>query len=57
MTGKEPLLSEYSATLLTTSITLDISKAREVLGYEPRVDLDEGVRRYLRWRTEHPEAA
>lgn len=27
----------------------DISKARELLGYEPKVDLDEGVRRTLTW--------
>jgi nucleoside-diphosphate-sugar epimerase len=31
------------------SRTADVSKARVVLGWEPRVDLDEGLRRTLRW--------
>jgi UDP-glucose 4-epimerase len=30
----------------------DISKARRVLGYEPEVDLDEGLRRTMAWFTE-----
>jgi UDP-glucuronate 4-epimerase len=30
----------------------DVSRAREVLGYEPRVDLDEGLRRFVAWYRE-----
>jgi len=30
----------------------DISKARELLGYEPKVDLDEGIRRTIAWYRE-----
>ncbi len=29
--------------------TLDVSKAKRLLGYEPQVDLEEGVRRYARF--------
>jgi UDP-glucuronate decarboxylase len=34
-----------------------IAKAREQLGYEPRVDLAEGLRRTLIWYAENREAA
>jgi UDP-glucuronate 4-epimerase len=27
----------------------DISKARTLLGYEPKVDIDEGIKRYVKW--------
>jgi len=30
----------------------DISKARRMLGYVPRVNLDEGARRTARWYSE-----
>ncbi|MBI3817881.1 MAG: GDP-mannose 4,6-dehydratase [Planctomycetes bacterium] len=30
----------------------DITKARAVLGYDPRVAIEDGVRRYVRWRRE-----
>lgn len=44
-TGKEPSLTRYSAGALAFSLTLDISHARNVLGYTPLVSLDEGLRR------------
>ncbi|MGD8376837.1 MAG: GDP-mannose 4,6-dehydratase [Acidobacteriota bacterium] len=31
----------------------DISRAREELGYAPRVDLEEGLRRFVAWYREH----
>ena len=34
-----------------------IAKARDQLGYSPRVDLDEGLRRALLWYAEHRESA
>jgi nucleoside-diphosphate-sugar epimerase len=34
-----------------------IAKAREHLGYAPRIDLDEGLRRSLLWYTENRESA
>jgi dTDP-glucose 4,6-dehydratase len=33
----------------------DISKAREVLGWEPRVALEEGLKRTIEWFRQHPD--
>ncbi|MGN6189996.1 MAG: NAD-dependent epimerase/dehydratase family protein [Conexibacter sp.] len=35
---------------------VDASKLRKLTGWEPRVDLDEGLRRTLAWYREHPTA-
>jgi CDP-glucose 4,6-dehydratase len=35
---------------------LDSTKIREVTGWEPLVDLEEGLRRTIEWYREHPEA-
>jgi nucleoside-diphosphate-sugar epimerase len=45
----EPLLTRYSAAALGISQTLDISAAREQLGYNPRVTLDEGLHDFAEW--------
>ena len=51
----EPLLTRYMVGVLSTSTTLDISAARRDLGYEPRVSVEEGFRRFTGWwRGEHP---
>jgi nucleoside-diphosphate-sugar epimerase len=34
----------------------DVSRARAAFGYEPQVSLDDGVRRWVRWVRESPEA-
>lgn len=34
----------------------DISKARKLLGYDPKVGLEEGLARCLEWYREHPDA-
>ena len=34
----------------------NVSRARDAFGYEPQVSLDEGVRRWVRWVRESPEA-
>jgi UDP-glucuronate 4-epimerase len=34
----------------------DVSRARDAFGYQPQVSLDEGVRRWVRWVRESPEA-
>jgi UDP-glucuronate 4-epimerase len=48
-----PLLGEV------THSVADVSKARELLGYEPRVPLEEGIKRsvawFREWRAEHPD--
>ena len=47
--GAEPPFTRYTVGLLAFSQTLDISKARTSLGYEPRIRLDEGLRRFADW--------
>ena len=48
-----PLLGEV------THYVADVTKAREVLGYEPQVPLEEGIKRsvewFRSWRIDHPE--
>jgi len=47
--GAEPRLTRYGIALLTYSLTLDISAARERLGYQPIVSVEEGLKRYSTW--------
>ncbi len=47
--GKEPPLTRYSAGVLAFSQTLDITAARDELGYRPAVGIDEGIRRHAEW--------
>lgn len=49
----EPPLTRYSVGVLARSQTLDITKAREKLGYAPRISLPEGLRRFAAWWREH----
>ncbi|UQZ85624.1 3 beta-hydroxysteroid dehydrogenase/Delta 5--_4-isomerase [Paenibacillus konkukensis] len=52
--GKEPLLTRYSVGLLGRSQTLDITAAREELGYRPQVTVKEGIDAYAAWyRRQH----
>lgn len=48
-TGKEPKLTRYSIGALAFDMTLDISKARNELGYRPVISLEDGVRRTAEW--------
>ncbi|QUL57267.1 NAD-dependent epimerase/dehydratase family protein [Paenibacillus tritici] len=50
----EPLLTRYSAAALGISQTLDISLAREQLGYHPRITTDEGLHAFAEWWREQP---
>lgn len=47
--GQEPPFTRYTVGLLAFSQTLDISEARRSLGYEPRIRMDEGLRRFAEW--------
>lgn len=47
---REPKLTRYSAALFHYHQTLDISRARDELGYAPQVSIDEGIQRYAHWR-------
>lgn len=47
--GQEPLLTRYAVGLLGKSQTLDITAARQALGYSPRVSVEEGIQAYASW--------
>jgi len=49
VTKKEPLMTPYSAGVLSFDMTLSISRAKSELGYHPPVSLEEGVRRTAAW--------
>lgn len=50
--GRESELGPESVAMLLRRGTYSIEKARRVLGYEPAVDLDEGMRRVAAWLDE-----
>lgn len=45
----EPPLTRLSVSMMANSTTLDISAARNELGYQPKVSVEEGVERFLKW--------
>jgi nucleoside-diphosphate-sugar epimerase len=52
----EPRFTRYGIALLTHSLTLDITAAREQLGYQPKISVDEGLRRCADWWGQHGPA-
>jgi nucleoside-diphosphate-sugar epimerase len=53
--GKEPPLSRFLVKELITSHWYDISAARKELGYEPKVTMDEGLKRLKDWFDRNPQ--
>ena len=52
----EPALTRYGVRVLSDAVTLDISKARRLLGYAPIQSLDDALDAYVRWhRDAHHE--
>jgi dihydroflavonol-4-reductase len=51
--GIEPPLYRRRVDFFTKSRAFDISRAREELGYAPRVSLSDGIHRTLKWYREH----
>lgn len=51
--GVQPPLYPRRLEFFTDNRAFDISKARRLLSYEPRVSLDEGIRRTVEWYREH----
>lgn len=49
VTGKEPAMTRYSLGALAYDMTLDISRARGLLGYVPQVNMHEAVLRTAKW--------
>ncbi len=49
----EPLMTRFLVHQLSTAHWFDITAARRDLGYQPKVSIDEGLRRLGRWFDEH----
>ncbi|MBG9582568.1 3-beta hydroxysteroid dehydrogenase, partial [Bacillus thuringiensis] len=47
--GKEPILTKYTVSVLSKSQTLSIDKAKEELGYAPKVSIEEGITKFVDW--------
>nr|WP_290938543.1 hypothetical protein [Haliscomenobacter sp.] len=52
--GREPALTRYSIGILSTAMTMDISKAREKLGYQPIQSTLEGINEFVTWYKTQP---
>jgi nucleoside-diphosphate-sugar epimerase len=46
--GREPPVSRRSLRFFTGNTAFDVSRAREVLGFTPRYDVESGLRETLR---------
>ncbi|RKU44063.1 erg26, C-3 sterol dehydrogenase [Coniochaeta pulveracea] len=55
LTGSKPFITVPIVKYTTMHRWYNIAKARERLGYEPKVDFEEGIRRGVMWYTEHIE--
>jgi nucleoside-diphosphate-sugar epimerase len=49
LTGRRPEFTRHAVTLIDRRGTVSARRAREELGWEPRVDLEEGLRRTEQW--------
>ncbi len=45
----EPALTKYGIGILAESFTLDISKAKQMLNYQPVMNTYEGINEYIQW--------
>lgn len=53
---KEPSLTKYGVGTLAKSLTMDISKARALLNYEPQVSTEEAIEEFVKWYLENEES-
>ena len=49
-TQPEPPLTRISVSMMANSTTLDITAAKNELGYQPKVSVDEGFDLFMKWR-------
>lgn len=49
---KEPALTKYGVGTLTMSFTMDISKARRLLNYNPKTSTDQAIHEFVQWYNE-----
>ncbi len=54
--NKEPTLTRYGIGVLAHSLTMDISKARQLLGYKPVQTTAEGLNEFIEWYKKTPES-
>ncbi|MCW8895462.1 SDR family NAD(P)-dependent oxidoreductase [Sulfurimonas sp.] len=47
---KEPIITKYSIGVISNSQILDISSAKKVLGYKPVYTIEEGLKKYAKYR-------
>ena len=52
---KEPTLTVYGVGTLAKSFTMDITKAKELLGYVPKVSTDEAIMEFVQWYRNNEE--
>jgi 2-alkyl-3-oxoalkanoate reductase len=50
---KEPVLTKYGVGVLAKTMTMDISKAKTLLGYHPSVSTDEAIKEFVQWYAEN----
>jgi nucleoside-diphosphate-sugar epimerase len=48
-THPEPPLTRVSVSMIANNTTLDISAAKQELGYQPRISVDEGFELFMKW--------
>lgn len=53
---KEPALTKYGVGTLAKSLTMDISKAKALLGYEPKVTTEEAIHEFVNWYRENEKS-
>jgi nucleoside-diphosphate-sugar epimerase len=53
---KEPPLTKYGVGTLSKSMTMDISKARELLNYHPKVTTEEAIDEFVKWFKENEKS-
>ncbi|HTJ94941.1 MAG TPA: NAD(P)-dependent oxidoreductase, partial [Pararobbsia sp.] len=53
VSGREPAFTRYSIGALHYDMTLEIEKARRMLGYQPLVSLADGIALTVRWIQSH----
>jgi nucleoside-diphosphate-sugar epimerase len=46
---KEPALTTYGVGILAKSFTMEISKAKSLLGYSPKISTDEAIDEFVSW--------
>ena len=53
---REPALTKYGVGTLAKSLTMDISKAKELLGYTPKVSTEEAIEEFVKWYKENEKS-